>query len=248
MKPIATSMAPWRAAAAALLAAGLLVCGPAAADPEKGKAALEAGDYKTALAELAADAGKGDLDAMFMLSRLYAEGKGVKQDLKLAFQWMDKAAAGGSTRAESTLAMYYSEGIGTPRDEAKSLEFATRAADKGDAISQFILGMRYHTGTGVTRDPAKAEDWWNRSAERGMLRAQVMLATHLMQKSAAAGMAPAEAGALRIEAAKWLMVAGSERLPGAEKLLPDLMARMSPDEIKAAEGKARVWTPSAAAK
>ncbi|CAN0476837.1 unnamed protein product, partial [Phaeothamnion confervicola] len=63
----------------AILVAGLAVPGMATADPEKGMAALEAGDYKTALAELNADANKGDLDAMFMLSRLYAEGKGVQQ-------------------------------------------------------------------------------------------------------------------------------------------------------------------------
>lgn len=234
--------------APAILIAGLAVAGLAAADPEKGMAALEAGDYKTALAELNADAKKGDLDAMFMLSRLYAEGKGVQQDLKVAFEWMEKAAKGGSTRAEGTLAMYYSEGIGTARDDAKSLEFALRAAEKGDPISQFIMGMRYNTGTGVTRDPAQAEAWWSKAAERGMLRAQVVLASVLAQKGAAAGLAPAEASMLRVEAAKWFMVAGAERLPGAEKLLPDLKERMTPEEITAAEGKARDWKPSGAAK
>ena len=230
----------------AILVAGLALPGLAAADPEKGMAALEAGDYKTALAELNADAKKGDLDAMFMLSRLYAEGKGVQKDLKVAFQWMEKAAKGGSTRAEGSLAMYYSEGIGTSRDDAKSLEFALRAAEKGDPISQFIMGMRYNTGTGVTRDPVQAEAWWSKAAERGMLRAQVILANVLAEKAKAAGIAPTEAGALKVEAAKWLMVSGSERLPGAEKLLPNLKERMTPEEITAAEGKARDWKPSGA--
>lgn len=231
----------------ALMACGLAMSGPAMADAEKGMAAIQAGDYKTALVELNADAKKGDLDAMFMLSRLYAEGKGVKQDLKVAFQWMEKAAKGGSARAESSLAMYYSEGIGTSRDDAKSVEFAVRAAGKGDPISQFILGMRYSTGTGVARDPAQAEAWWSKAAERGLLRAQVMLGSALAQKGAAAGLPPAEASALRVEAAKWLMVADSDSQPGAEKLLPDLKARMSPEEVKAAEDKARDWKPSGAA-
>lgn len=232
----------------AILVAGLAVPGVATADPEKGLAALEAGDYKTALAELNDDAQKGDLDAMFMLSRMYAEGKGVQRDLTAAFQWMEKAAKGGSARAEGSLAMYYSEGIGTARDDVKSLEYALRAAEKGDPISQFIMGMRYNTGTGVTRDPVQAEAWWSKSAERGMLRAQVTLAHALAERSAKAGIAPADAGALRVEAAKWLMVSGSERLPGAEKLLPNLRERMTPEEIAAAEGKARDWKPSGAAK
>jgi TPR repeat protein len=230
----------------AILLAGLALPGLAAADPEKGMAALEAGDYKTALAELNADAKKGDLDAMFMLSRLYAEGKGVKQDLKIAFQWMEKAAKGGSTRAEGSLAMYYSEGIGTSRDDAKSLEFALRAAEKGDPISQFIMGMRYNTGTGVTRDPAQAEKWWARAADRGMRRAQVVLANALSERAATGGLAQTEAGLLRVEAAKWFMVSGSDQLPGAEKLLPNLKERMTPEEITAAEGKARDWKPSEA--
>jgi TPR repeat protein len=232
----------------AILATSLAFSGGAAADPEKGMAALEAGDYKTALAELNADAAKGDLDAMFMLSRLYAEGKGVKQDLKVAFEWMEKAAKGGSTRAEGSLAMYYSEGIGTSRNDAKSLEFGLRAAEKGDPISQFVMGVRYNTGTGVTRDPAQAEAWWSKAAERGMLRAQVTLGNALANKAATAGIAPAEAGALRIEAAKWLMVSGSERLPGAEKLLPNLKERMTAEEITSAEDKARDWRPSGAAR
>jgi len=246
MKPNSMLSVRFHVLLSAVLSFGFLMCGPVAADPVKGMEALQAGDYKTALAELNEDAGKGDLDAMFMLSRLYAEGKGVEQDLNVAFQWMEKAAAGGNARAEGTLAMYYSEGIGTPRDDAKSIEFAARAADKGDPISQFILGMRYDTGTGVPRDPAKAEVWWSKAAERGMLRAQVMLANMLVQKSLAAGIAPAEAGALRVEAAKWLLVSGSDRLPGAEKLLPDLKARMSPEELKVAEDKARDWKPSGA--
>ena len=59
---------------------------------------------------------------------------------------------------------------------------------------------------------------------------------------------PEQASAQRVEAAKWLLISDSERLPGAEKLLPSLKEKMTPEEISAAEDKARDWRPAGAAK
>ncbi len=225
-----------------------ILAGGAGADAEKGVAALEKGDYKTALKELNADAKKGDADAMFMLSRLYAEGKGVKEDRKLAFQWMERAAKTGSVRAQGTLAMYFSEGIGVAKDDAKSLELGRRAADGGDLISQFIMGMRYNNAVGVIRDTEQASLWWSKAAERGMVRAQVMLAGLLTQKAAAPDAKPEQAGADRVEAAKWLILSDSARLSGMENALTSIKEKMSPEEIGAAEDRARDWRPGGAAK
>lgn len=228
----------------AAIALGL--CGPAAADAEKGMAALAAGDFKTALTELNADAAKGDADAMFMLSVLFAEGKGVKQDAKASFEWLEKGAKAGSVRAQGTLGMYYSEGIGTAKDDALSLEWGRRAAESGHLISQFIMGVRFNTGTGVTRDGAQAAAWWNKAAARGFVRAQVMLADQLMQKAGATETAAAEASAARSEAVKWLIVASASGLPGAENLLSAAKEKMTPAEVKAAEEQARDWRPAGA--
>lgn len=225
-----------------------LLAGGAAADAEKGMAALEKGDYKTALKELNADAKKGDADAMFMLSRLYAEGKGVKEDRKQAFQWMERAAKTGSVRAQGTLAMYFSEGIGVAKDDAKSLELGRRAAQGGDLISQFIMGMRYNNGVGVLRDIEQAAAWWGKAAERGMLRAQVMLAGLLAQKAALPDAAPEQASADRVEAAKWLIVSESARLPGTESTLTSIKEKMTAEEIGVAEERAHGWRPTGAGK
>ncbi len=231
-----------------MAAAVMFLAGGAAADAEKGMAALEKGDYKTALKELNADAKKGDADAMFMLSRLYAEGKGVKENRKQAFQWMERAANTGSVRAQGTLAMYFSEGIGVAKDDAKSLEFGRRAADGGDLISQFIMGVRFNNGVGVTRDIEQAAGWWGKAAERGMLRAQVMLAGLLTQRAAAAEAKPEQASADRVEAAKWLILSDSAGQSGAAATLVGLKEKMTPDEIAAAEDRARDWRSRGAAK
>ncbi len=225
-----------------------LMAGGAAADAEKGMAALKKGDYKNALKELNADAKKGDADAMFMLSRLYAEGKGVKEDRKQAFQWMERSAKTGSVRAQGTLAMYFSEGIGVAPDDAKSLALARQAADGGDILSQFIMGMRYNNAVGVPRDVEQAAAWWGKAAERGLLRAQMMLAGLLTQSAAVPDAKPEQASADRVEAAKWLILSDSQRQPGAQAMLAGLKEKMTSEEIAAAEERARDWRPSGAAK
>jgi TPR repeat protein len=231
-----------RGAAALLLAAGL--AGAALADVTKGNEALEKGDTKTALREFNAAANRGDAEAMFTLSRMYAEGKGVNADRKVAFQWMEKAAQAGYVRAQGTLAMFFAEGVGTSRDDAKSLEWARRAADGGDVISQFIMGVRYSTGTGVPRDAGEAASWWGKAAGRGFVRAQVALADQLILRAASSAAKPEDASSDRVEALKWLIVAGGERLPGVEKVIGDLRQKMTPEEISSAEDKARDWRPS----
>ena len=235
-----------RIVAIKVVLAGLILAtaGGAAADPEKGLAALARGDYKAAIAELNGDVKKGDADAMFMLSALYAEGKGVPADHKRAFQLMERAAKLGSVRAQGSLSMYFSEGIGTTADDAKSLEWGRRAADAGDLRSQFIMGMRFRNGVGVTRDPAQAVAWWTKSAERGFVRSQVLLGSLLAQQAAAPEVKPEAASEYRIEAAKWLIVSDSPRLPGAEKALENLREKMSAEEFASAETRARDWRPT----
>ncbi len=225
----------------------LVVSAMVSADAEKGMAAFQAGDYKTALKELNADVKKGDAEAMAMLSRLYAEGKGVKQDQKIAFQWMEKAAKAGSIHGQGSLAMFYSEGVGTAKDDAKSLEWGRRAADSGHLISQFIMGMRYSRGIGVERDPQQALNWWGKAAERGMIRAHFMLGELLAGLAAAPDAKAEEAAAQRVEAAKWLLLADSARQAGADNILSSLREKMTPEEIASAEEKARDWRPAGAA-
>jgi|GEM_PF-3426207 len=229
-----------------LLLAGLILAaaGGVAADPEKGMAALAKGDYKAAVTELNVDVKKGDADAMFLLSALYAEGKGVAADQKRAFQLMERAAKLGSVRAQGSLSMYLSEGIGTTPDDAKSLEWGRRAAEAGDLRSQFIMGMRYRNGVGVARDPVQVVSWWTKSAERGFVRSQVMLGSFLAQLAVAPDVKPEVASENRIEAAKWLIVSDSPRLPGAEKALEGVREKMSAEEISSAENRARDWRPT----
>lgn len=71
----------------------------AAADFERGMAAYERGAYDSALQELMQLAEAGDVDAQFILGRMYARGAGVIQDFVEAYKWYNLAAAGGQRLA-----------------------------------------------------------------------------------------------------------------------------------------------------
>lgn len=71
----------------------------AVADFERGMVAYERGAYDTALQELTQLAEAGDVDAQFVLGRMYARGAGVIQDFVEAYKWYNLAAAGGQRLA-----------------------------------------------------------------------------------------------------------------------------------------------------
>jgi TPR repeat protein len=64
----------------------------------------------------------------------------IKDDQKVAFSWMLKAAENRHTRAMAVVALYYARGLGVTRDEAKAAEWASKAADKGQPMGYRVLG------------------------------------------------------------------------------------------------------------
>ena len=64
----------------------------------------------------------------------------IKDDQKIAFTWMLKAAENRHARAMGVVALYYARGLGVAKDEAKAAEWATKAADKGQPMGYRVLG------------------------------------------------------------------------------------------------------------
>lgn len=64
----------------------------------------------------------------------------IKDDQKVAFTWMSKAAENRHARAMGVVALYYARGLGVAKDEAKAGEWATKAADKGQPMGYRVLG------------------------------------------------------------------------------------------------------------
>ncbi|MCY2953688.1 MAG: tetratricopeptide repeat protein [Planctomycetota bacterium] len=78
--------------------------------------------------ELRRLADKGDVDAMFNLGWMYANGRGVPQDGKQAVEWYRKAADLGDAKAMFNLGVMYANGSGEAKDEKQAVEWYRKAA------------------------------------------------------------------------------------------------------------------------
>lgn len=126
-------------------------------------------------ANLGALAEQGDAKAEFDLARMYADGKGVRQDYVVAAAWCRKAAEQGYAKAQFNLGQMYFHGQGVSKNYAEALKWIQKAADQGDAKAEDGLGFMYYNGQGVPQDYAEAVRWYRKAAEQGDAGAQESL-------------------------------------------------------------------------
>ncbi len=190
------------------LAALLLLILPApatllAADLKKGLDAFAAGDYATSLAECEPLANEGNVEAMFCVGRLYANGFGVAMDDALALKWYGLAADGGHAEAQYNLGVMHANGWGVAMDDVTAAGFYLQAAELGFVPAQVALAQCYDSGLGVEKDLLSAYQWfdiaaraddYSASAERDRVRGRL----------SADELAAAEA-----KVARWLEESGS---------------------------------------
>jgi hypothetical protein len=124
-----TAVAAWALAlAAVLLAAG---APPARADFAEGLAALDAGDFESALKAWRPLAEAGDAEAQVALAGLYRDGLGLRADLAQAVRWYRRAAEQGEAVAQLNLGDLYTRGAGVPRDLVQAYLWLSLAAAQG---------------------------------------------------------------------------------------------------------------------
>lgn len=110
------------------------------------------------------------------LARLYADGRGVKQDVPKAIELWSKAAEAGNTTARFNLGLQYAAGIGVKKDMKKAAEYLLQAAESGLPEAQFAVAGYYRDGTGVPKDMDAARQWYDRAASAGFEPARKELA------------------------------------------------------------------------
>lgn len=91
---------------------------------------------------------EGDAHAQFMLSRMYARGRGVKENEDSEVKWLLRAVDQGHLDAMYSLALHYESGGADQKDTVKALELYQRAASEGHVWSIFGVGRYYHYGAG----------------------------------------------------------------------------------------------------
>jgi len=90
----------------------------------------------------------------------------IKDDQKLAFTWMNKAAENRHARAMGVVALYYFRGMGVPKDDAKANEWATKAADKAQPMGYRVLGDLAKARADTIKPAKEAPDLKKQLAER----------------------------------------------------------------------------------
>ncbi len=120
-----------------------------------------------------------------------------------------------------------------------AIAIARQAAEQSDPQAQAALAFYLYTR--IPPDPAQALAWWRRAAEQGNAEAQFMLATQYFYGVTT----PADYG----EAYRWALIAarsnrGSEAARNEVlKLTAEIRAKLSPDQIKAAQEAAVAFRP-----
>jgi TPR repeat protein len=222
------------------LAPGVLVHADEFDDPVQ--SAMEDRDYTKAFRLTKIDAERGDPKAMGNLGLLYEKGLGTPVDLKLAAQWLQRAARKGDASAQNNLGFLYFKGLGVKQDHALALKWFLKAAKQGLASAEGNLGLLYGGGFGVPRDDAKALEWFKKAAEQDDLDAQVNLA-HMLSLGQGA---PQD----NVAAYQWFYLAlQHENLEDTRKteLREDLQwleKHMSEAEVDQARQRASAWKPA----
>ena len=142
-----------------------------AADLKKGLAAFSEGDYETALAECQPLADEGNVEAMFCVGRMYANGFGVAMNDELALKWYGMAAGEGHGQAQYNLGLMHANGWGVAMNDIPAAGFYRLAAGNGIVEAQAALGYCYKHGAGVEKDLTKAYIWFDIAAHHDDLSA-----------------------------------------------------------------------------
>ena len=125
---------------------------------------------------------QGNPVALSELGHMYATGRGVPKDERMAeqlchqaFKGLSEAAALGNAAAQFNLGRMYEFGRGVSKDEHLAVYWYREAAEQGDASAQNNLGAMYEQGKSVSQDPYLAEVWYRRAAKQGNVSSQVNL-------------------------------------------------------------------------
>ena len=108
-------------------------------------------------------------------------------DMKGAYQELDKLAKTGNAQALYNLAYLTQTGQGTTKDEKKAIQLYQESANKGYPVANYVLGKNYMTGTlGLPQDTKKAKQYLEKAAKQGFDDASVDLAVLLFSEGTAA--------------------------------------------------------------
>ena len=177
---------------------------------------------------------RGDPGAEFEVAARLAEGKGVKQDFKLAMTWFQRAANHGLAPAQYRLATLYERGLsGSKPDLQRARVWYKRAADQGNVKAMHNLAVLSAGRESGKPDYATAAQWFTEAAERGLPDSQFNLGV-LYEN----GLGVAQDGQ---QAYKWFALAVRGGDKEAAKRRDQMATKLDPAAFAAAEQLVASW-------
>jgi len=113
------------------------------------------------------------VEACYYVGLYYHNGRGVKQDLKLAIYWYEKAAMKDDRDALYHLAMILMKEPN--QDFSVIFKLLERAALLNHPNAQYNLAVMYQKGDGVTQNEQLAFQWYEKAANQDLAIAQYNL-------------------------------------------------------------------------
>lgn len=145
-------------------------------DLSDAKNAYGAGQFEEAATLLRPLVRQENVEALYLLARMYEQGDGVEKDLEEAKRLFRLAAEKGNEAAQQRLDIFDAQGD----DDSVVIEWYLPSAEEGDTEAQYNLGFMYETGWGVQVNEKEAIRWYREAAEMQHDIAQLRLGMMLI--------------------------------------------------------------------
>lgn len=110
---------------------------------------------------------RSDIESQYQVGEMYAKGKGVHRNEKVAAIWFQKAANKGHKKAQHNIGLLYHKAPESKQNTEKAIEWFTKASDQGYTDATFMLGQIYIVGKSGIKDSEKGFNYLYEAAEKG---------------------------------------------------------------------------------
>ena len=118
---------------------------------------------------------EGDMDAQYLMGKLYRDGPLLTPDSMKARYWFQQAAQQGHMYAQYSLGKLGLSDDIEVRDAESGIRWLEISAQNGNDYAAYRLGKEYYKGLNVPRSYTTAAQWFERAAQDGNQYAQYML-------------------------------------------------------------------------
>lgn len=144
-------------------------------DEEQNISIEDDGDITAATTYFEKSAKLGNVNAQYMLGRIYLESDSEHENVAKALQWLGKAADNGNALAQYAMGKLYLTGNHLEKDAVKAVELFTKSGEQGNQYAQYALGKLYLLGHDVRQDKETALHWLSAAAAQGNIYAKYLL-------------------------------------------------------------------------